>query len=165
MEALVGNETTDTNFADKTPAIGNTTVNALPPAISYSIIGILAAGLIGTIAVIHAQTDPTPRAVMTSQQRNTYITKKNALSYAHNLRVAGRYDEAIQAYNDFLKIYPNSLTGQAGRDYAMAEAEAHKPKVTVDAQAPKTTSKKPAEQQKPSFLQRLFHRGNNNKKK
>ncbi|HLJ73407.1 MAG TPA: protein kinase, partial [Thermoanaerobaculia bacterium] len=163
-EATVGNETTDTNFGDKTPALAPPKSSVLPPAISYSIIGVLAAGLIGAITVIHAQTDPTPRGVMTPQQRNLYVTKKNALAYAHNLRVAGRYDEAIQAYNDFLKIYPNSLTGQAGRDIAIAEAEAHKPKVTVDAQAPKTT-KKPASQQKPSFLQRLFHRNNNNKKK
>lgn len=162
-EAMVGNETTDTNFGDKTPALAPQKSSVLPPAISYSIIGVLAAGLIGAITVIHAQTDPTPRSVMTPQQRSLYIAKKNALAYAHNLRVAGRYDEAIQAYNDFLKIYPNSLTGQAGRDIAMAEAEAHRPRVTVDAQAPKTTKK--AQDQKPSFLQRLFHRNNNNKKK
>jgi serine/threonine protein kinase len=163
-EAMIGNETTDTNFGDKTPALAPQRSSVLPPAISYSIIGVLAAGLIGAITVIHAQTDPTPRGVMTPQQRTLYIAKKNALAYAHNLRVAGRYDEAIQAYNDFLKIYPNSLTGQAGRNIAMAEAEAHRPKVTVDAQAPKST-KKPAPSQKPSFLQRLFHRNNNNKKK
>ncbi|HUJ15799.1 MAG TPA: serine/threonine-protein kinase [Thermoanaerobaculia bacterium] len=165
IEVAVGNETTDTKFADRTPALGSQTQNVLPPALSYSIIGMLAAGLIGAIAVIHTQSDPTPRGVMTAQQRTSYMTKKNALAYAHRLLVDGKYDESVQAYEDYLKIYPNSITGQQGRDEAMKEAEAHRPNDTIVAEAPKRTTKKPQPQQRPSFLQRLFHHGSTKKNK
>ncbi len=150
------NETTDTNFNDQTPNLGSQTKSVLPPALSYSIIGILAAGLIGTIAIIHAQTDATPRGVMTPQQKAQYTTKKNALGYAHRLLNAGRYDESVQAYNDFLKIYPKSITGQVGRNNALLAVEAHKPKTTVTALDSKASAKKPA--QKPGFWQRIFKR-------
>ena len=149
------NETTDKLFDDETPPIARHTANVLPPAFSFSVIGILAAGLIGTIAIIHAQTDPTPTAVMTAQQKTQYVTKKNALAYAHRLLADGRYDESVQAYDDFLKIYPKSIAGQQGRAEATKVADAHKSKTTITTQAPKAT-KKPA--QKPSLWQRMFHR-------
>ena len=149
------NETTDKLFDDETPPIARHTANVLPPAFSFSVIGILAAGLIGTIAIIHAQTDPTPTAVMTAQQKTQFVTKKNALAYAHRLLDDGRYDESVQAYDDFLKIYPKSIAGQQGRAEATKVADAHKSKTTITTQAPKAT-KKPA--QKPSLWQRMFHR-------
>jgi len=152
-----GDETTDTNFNDRTPAIGAQTQNVLPPALSYSIIGILAAGMIGAIAIIHAQTDPTPTGVITPQQRAQFIAKKNALSYAYRLLTDGRYDESAQAYNDFLKIYPNSLMAQAGRNEAMRQAEAHRPKATVTTQASKASATKKPDQ-KPGFWKRIFKR-------
>jgi serine/threonine protein kinase len=152
-----GNETTDTNFNDRTPAIASGTRNVLPPALSYSIIGILAAGLIGAIAIIHAQTDGTPTGVMTPQQRAQFVAKKNALSYAYRLLADGRYDESVQAYDDLLKIYPKSIMAQAGRNEAMKQADAHKAKSTVTTQASKPDTKKP--DQKPGFWQRIFKRG------
>ena len=121
-------ETTDKRFDDETPAIARHTQNVLPPALSFSIIGVLAAGLIATIAVIHAETDATPAGVMTPQQHAQYLAKKNALAYAHKLLDKGRYDESVQAYDDFLKIYPKSIAGQQGRDAAVKAAEQHKPK-------------------------------------
>ncbi len=153
-------ETTDKHFDDQTPAIAQQTRNFLPPALSYSIIGILAAGLIGTIAVIHVQTDPTPVGVITPQQRAQFVAKKNALAYAHRLAVEGRYDESLQAYNDYLKVYPKSVTGQQGRDEAFKAVEAHKAKATVTASASKSRPKKEPESpaKKPSLWQRMFHR-------
>src|SRR5207245_8611261 len=67
------NETTDRVFDDETPAIARQTQNNLPPAVSFSIIGVLAAGLITTIAVIHTETDATPAGVMTPQQHAQYL--------------------------------------------------------------------------------------------
>jgi serine/threonine protein kinase len=158
--ALHGEEfldgTTDKRFDDETPPIARQTQSFLPPAISFSVIGILAAGLIGTIAVIHAQTDEMPTGVMTPQQHAQYLAKKNALAYAHKLLDQGRYDESVQAYNDYMKIYPKSITGQQGRDAALKAAEEHKPKSSVITEASRTT-KKPS--QKPSVWQRLFRRG------
>ena len=156
VEAAKADETTDTNFNDKTPALASQTKNILPPTLSYSVIGILAAGLIASIAIIHAQTDAAPVGVMTAQQKTQYTAKKNALGYARRLLNEGRYDESVQAYNDFLRIYPKSVTGQVGRNNALLQAEAHKPKSTVVAQAPKSTAKKPEE--KPGFWRRIFKR-------
>jgi len=155
-----GNETTDTNFnADKTPAIKKQTSNTLPPGLSYSIIGILGAGLIGAIAIIHGQTDATPIGVITPQQQAQATSKKKALVYAQGLLNAGRYDESLQAYTDYLKIYPNSVAGAQGRDAAAKQVEAHRPKAVVTASAPAKSAvdeKKP--DQKPGFWQRVFHR-------
>jgi serine/threonine protein kinase len=151
-----GDETTDTNFNDRTPALASQVRNVLPPALSFSIIGILAAGMIGAIAIIHAQTDARPTGVMTAQQKAQYVAKRNALSYARRLYTDGRYDESVQAYDDFLKIYPNSMMGQAGRDQAMKQAEARKARATVTTQATKTPGKRP--DQKPGFWQRIFKR-------
>ena len=155
-----GNETTDTNFnADKTPSTRKP-VSALPPSISYSIIGILGAGLIASIAIIHSQTDAAPRGLMTPQQQAQAISKKKALIYAQGLLNDGRYDESLQAYNDFLKVYPNSVTGQQGRDEAAKQVEAHRPKSTVTAAAgtTKSTAEDKKQEQKPGFWQRVFHR-------
>ena len=149
------NETTDRVFDDETPAIARQTQNNLPPAVSFSIIGVLAAGLITTIAVIHTETDATPAGVMTPQQHAQYLAKKNALAYAHKLLVKGRYDESVQAYDDFLRIYPKSIAGQQGRVAAGKASEDHKPKSSVIAEASKTTKKPPP---KPNFWQRMLHR-------
>jgi len=150
--------TTDRMDGDDTAATTGRPRGTLPPAVSYSIIGILAAGLIGSIAVIHAQTDPTPTGLITAQQRAQFATKKNALAYAHRLLDDGRYDESVQAYSDYLKIYPNSVAAQQGRTDAVKAADAHKPKATVTTQASKAPKPAPAPEKKPSLLQRIFRR-------
>ena len=155
-----GNETTDTNFnADKTPAIQKPSANTLPPKISYSIIGILGAGLISAIAIIHSQTDAGPIGVITPQQQAQAAAKKKALVYAQGLLSDGRYDESLQAYNDYLKIYPASVAGQQGRDQAARQVEAHRSKATVTAASTKPTIEEKKTEQKPGFWQRVFHRG------
>src|SRR5581483_7662566 len=77
--------TTDKVFDDATPAITTQPRGVVPSSISFSIIGVLAAGLFGTIGIIHLQSDPSPTAVMTAQQAATAATKKKALNDARAL--------------------------------------------------------------------------------
>ncbi len=149
--------TTDKNFDDATPAITSVPRGALPSSVSFSIIGLLAAVLFGTIAVIHAQSDPRPTGVITPQQRAEFIAKKNALVNAHALLAAGRYDDSVKAYDDFLKRYPKSVAGQQGRAEALKGADAHRSKGSVTASASKPKSKhEPESQKKPSLWRRIF---------
>jgi len=148
--------TTDKVFDDDTAAITGRSQAALPSSISYSIVGFLAAALIATIAVIHAQTDATPTGVITPKQLAEFVSKKNALTGARALLDAGHYDESLRAYDNFLELYPKSIAGQQGRAEAARVAEAHKPKATVTAQG--TKSGKESQQKKPSLWQRIFRR-------
>jgi len=141
--------------SNRTTGIATGTTRILPASVSFSVIGLLAAGLIGTIAVIHSKTDATPIGVMTPQQHSQYLAKKNALSYASKLLTEGRYDESVQAYNDLLKVYPNNLPAREGRDEAMKEIEARKAKSTVTAS---TSKSKGSQDKKPSLWQRIFRR-------
>ena len=150
--------TTDKVFDDDvTPAITGQTAGVLPSSVSFSIIGFLAAALIATIAVIHSQTDATPTGVITPKQLSEFVAKKNALTGARALLDAGRYDDSVQAYDNFLKRYPKSIAGQQGRAEAVKAADAHKAKTTVTAQASKSRSSKETAK-KPSLWQRIFRR-------
>jgi len=149
--------TTDKAFDDVTAAITGRTPGVLPSSVSFSIIGLLAAALIVTIAVIHSKTDATPTGVITPKQLAEFVSKKNALTGARALLDAGRYDDSVTAYDNFLEHYPNSIAGHQGRAEAAKAADAHKAKTTVTAQASKSrSSKEPAK--KPSLWQRIFRR-------
>jgi len=150
--------TTDKVFDDATPAITTQPRGVVPSSISFSIIGVLAAGLFGTIGIIHLQSDPSPTAVMTAQQAATAATKKKALNDARALLAAGRYDQSLAAFDQFVKQYPNSIAGREGREAAAKAAEVHKPKATVTSTASKTPRKQEPEK-KPSLWRRIFHRG------
>ena len=152
--------TTDRMFDDVTPVITVHPPGTLPPFLSFSILGVLAVSLIGSIFVIKAQSDPTPRGVITRQQQMESVAKKQSLANAHALLVAGRYDDSVQAYETYLKHYPNSIAAQQGRAEAVKIADAHKPKSSVTTKASKQTAKKPAPQPdwKPTLWQRMFHR-------
>jgi serine/threonine protein kinase len=149
--------TTDVGFDDNTPAMTTRPRGAIPPSISFSIIGFLAAALFGAIGIIHLQSDPTPTGIMTPQQKTEFAARKKALTNARALLAAGHYDESVAAFDQYVKQYPKSLAGQQGRDEAVKAAEAHQARTTVTATA---SGKQP--QKKPSLLQRLFHRNRSN---
>jgi serine/threonine protein kinase len=152
--------TTDKNFDDATPAISGPQPMTIPSRVFFSIVCLLAAAFIGTIAVIHAQTDPTPTGVITAQQHLEFTTKRNALRNARGLLASGHYDESIKAYDDYLKRYPKSVTAKDGRAEAVKALDAKRAKSTVTTRAPKTTKAKPKEEpaKKPSLWQRIFRR-------
>jgi serine/threonine protein kinase len=153
--------TTDKVFDDATPAISSPTVrHDIPPAIFFSVTGVLAAAFLTVIGVIHAQTDPAPTGVITRQQLTEFAAKKRNLTNARALLAAGRYDESVKAFDAYLQRYPASIAARQGRADAVKAAEAHKPKATVTARASKTTpsKKEPESQKKPSLWRRIFRR-------
>jgi serine/threonine protein kinase len=150
------NGTTDKNFDDSTPAFARRPQGVIPPAIFFSIVGVLVAAFIGAITVIQAQSNPNPTGVMTAQQRADYAAKKKALTHARALLTAGQYDDSIKAYDAYLQRYPKSVSAQQGRADARKALEAHKPKTTITTSA--TKSPKQSEK-KPSLWRRMFRRG------
>jgi len=153
--------TTDKVFDDATPVVAARTATGLPRSISFSIIGVLSAGLIGTIGIIHLQTDPTPVGVITAQQHAEFVLKKQSLDTARALLNAGRYDDSVKSYDTYLRRYPYSIAAQQGLNEATKAADAHKPNATVTAQASKSAKQnaKKAPQTQPSIWQRIFRRG------
>jgi len=152
--------TTDRLVGDATPAISPKKRPTVPASVSVSIIGALAAALIGAIVIIHANTDPTPTGVITAQQHAEFVLRKQSLATAKALLEAGRYDDAIKAYDVYLRQHPESVVAREGLDDAMKAADAHKPQSSVTAEASKQSKKKKSnEKQQPSLWQRIFRRG------
>jgi hypothetical protein len=75
-----------------------------------------------------------PTAVITAEQLRENATKEQALINAHTLSAAGRYDEAIFLYDEYLGKYPQSVAARDERAEAVRqrdEAEAAKSRITV----------------------------------
>jgi len=138
----------------------------LKPQLFWGTLFVLLIPLVGWGVAIHNSSDPRPTGVITSEQRNDFALKKQMLTRARGLAEQGRYDEAIQTYDEILKRYPSNVAAQDGRADAAKHLEDFRAKSTVTSKAaakPKTTPAKSAEEEKkPSLWQRLFHR---NKKK
>jgi predicted Zn-dependent protease len=79
---------------------------------------------------------------------------------AKSLRTAGRYDEAIKIYDDYLQKYPKSITAQASRTNAVAEMKAREAQSSVTSHATKPSDKK-----QPNLWQRIFRRSKTDTKK
>jgi serine/threonine protein kinase len=156
-----GLATTDRVFDDATPAIATAKPGTLPPAVSYSIIGVLSAVLIGAIGIIHVQTDPTPTGEITAQQHAEFVLRKQSLATARALLNAGRYDDSVKAFDTYLRQHPESVAAKEGLDEAMKASEAHKPQAAVTAEASKSVKKKSAtsQEKQPSLWHRIFRRG------
>src|SRR6202011_3890373 len=127
--------TTDRLFDDATPAFSAPKRNNLPPVISFSIIGVLGAALIGTIAFIRIQTDPTPTGVITPQQHAEFVLRRQSLATAQAMLDAGRYDDSIRAFDTYSRMHPESVVAKEGLANAIAAAEAKKSPGTVRGQA------------------------------
>jgi serine/threonine protein kinase len=148
--------TTDRQFDAAPSPITARPHTGLPPSVSFSVIGILSAILIGSIVAIYAQTDPTPVGVITAQQHAEFVLKKQSLDTARALLEAGRYDDSIKLYDNYLRRYPNSTAARQGLADAMKTAEAHKSKATITTEASKPTKK--GQEKKPSLFERIFRR-------
>ncbi|HYS54874.1 MAG TPA: protein kinase [Thermoanaerobaculia bacterium] len=157
--------TTDRLLGDDTPAVASQERRHIPTAASVSIIGVMAAALIGAIAVIHMKTDPTPVGVITAQQHAEFVLRKQSLATAKALLDAGRYDDAVKAYDLYLRQHPDSIVAKEGLGNAMKAADAHRPQSSVTAEASKQSKKKKTDEKQPSLWQRIFRRGKTPTKK
>jgi serine/threonine protein kinase len=151
--------TTDRLTGDAAPAISPKR-NGVAPATSFTIIGLMAAAVIGTIAVIRAETDATPTGVITAQQHAEFVLRRQSLATARALLDAGRYDESIRAFDTYSRMHPESVVAKEGLAEAMKAADANKSGATVTAQASKSAKKKTTDKKQPSSIwQRIFRRG------
>jgi len=116
------------------------------------------------VAIIHASTDPRPTATIEAGKLAEFNAKRRALLMAKSLRTAGRYDEAIKIYDDYLKRYPKSITAQTARANAVAELKAREAQSTVTSHATKPDSQSDQKKQ-PSLWQRIFRRSKTDTKK
>ncbi len=156
--------------AIETIATGPTGTTVRTGAISAAMFwGVLAALVIPIAAwavAIQMETDPQPMGVITVVQRTDFATKKHSLANARSLAEAGRYDEALSAYDVLLQKYPGNLAATAGRAEAAKRLEAAKAKTTVTSHASKSrplpakpAQAPPEEPKKRSMWNRIFHRG------
>ena len=160
--------TTDRQFGDATPLVSQKT-NHLPVKVAFTVIGVLAAAVIAAIAIIRLKTDPTPTGEITSQQHAEFVLRKQSLETAKALLTAGRYDDAIRAYDTYYRVHPESVVAREGLEAATKAADTARSGSTVTAQAAKPTARKKAtptdtKKQPPSLWQRIFRRGKNTNK-
>jgi serine/threonine protein kinase len=131
---------------------GLTTQREVPPPIFWGVLAALILPIAAAAAFIHASTDPRPTAVIEPAKMVEFAAKKRALIAAKSLTTAGRYDEAIAAYDAYLKRYPKSITAQQGRADTWKALDRAKSKSTVT-----SDSKSPPDKQK-NLWQRIFRR-------
>jgi tetratricopeptide (TPR) repeat protein len=129
-----------------------TTQREVPPPIFWGVVAALILPIAAAAAFIHASTDPHPTAVIEPAKMVEFAAKKRALIAAKSLTTAGRYDEAIAAYDAYLKRYPKSITAQQGRADTWKALDRAKSKSTVT-----SDSKSPPDKQK-NLWQRIFRR-------
>ena len=151
---------------DLTPAIGSrgTTERSFDSPIASTVfLGIIAALILvlgGTAAAIYVQIDDSPSVTFTPAQLQEFAEKRDALNIARTFYSAGRYDDALKAYDSFLTRYPASLVAKEERLETVQALEAAKTS-TVNVAAKRPTKKAatpPKEEKKPGFWRRVFGR-------
>jgi hypothetical protein len=92
-----------------------------------------------------------------------FEAKKEQLRGARALVLAGKFDEALKAYDAYLSRYPSSPAAReerASAAAAMEKTKAAKSRLTVTATSKHPAIEKPKEpEKKPSLFQRIFRRG------
>ncbi|MGZ7080929.1 MAG: hypothetical protein ACXVJT_16060, partial [Thermoanaerobaculia bacterium] len=156
---------TDRNFDDVTPPVTSVHgTGAIPPTLFWAVVSPLAAILIIAGTVIRLNTDPRPSVTIPATKQAEFVAKRHALDEARQLFAAAQYEQSVNAYDDYLRRYPNSITAQNGRNEAAKALDAAKSKtsVTARASAPKKTPEK--EQPQPSRFKRFMNKITGKKK-
>lgn len=152
------------------PTLAGTTQRtmAVTPPIFWGVVVLTLAPVIAWAVSIVNNTDARPLGVITPIQQADFAAKKKMLTNAKWLQAQGRYDESLAAYDQVLKRYPATFAATSGRAETAKRLEAARARSTVVAKSSKSKSAAvtknetpPTAEKKPSFFQRLFHRGNN----
>lgn len=143
---------TDRNFDDATPAVTSVRrAGEISPALFWSVIAPLALALVIAGAAIRMNTDGSPTTIIPATKQAEFTAKKRTLGQARALYSAGRYEESVAIYDDYLKHYPASTVAKEERQEAMQALDAAKSKSSVTARAsttqkhPTTTTAEPAQ--------------------
>ena len=156
--------TTNRAYGDATPTFAGLTLRRnVPPPIFWIVLAALLIPLAAAVAIIHANTDPRPTATIDAAKLAEFNAKRRTLLMAKSLRTAGRYDEAIKMYDEYLKRYPKSITAQAARSNAIAELQARQ--VTTRGTKPRSVTEDPKKPPPGNLWQRIFRRGKTDTKK
>jgi len=122
----------------------------VPTAMFWLIIVLLASGLAAAVVTLRKSVDrQQPTAVITPEQVARTEVKERELAAARAHVRAGRYAEAITAYELLLARHPESLIARHERDEALREFEASMPKSEVTKVAKKPSPEKVAEAKPP----------------
>jgi serine/threonine protein kinase len=115
------------------------------PALAFWLIPLLLAGALGTTVynLREAAVEQQPVAMITSQQRETHHAKVRSLQAARAYADAGRYPEAIAAYDALLARHPESLVARDERNEVQRLLDEATPKaeVTKTARKPRRIEK------------------------
>lgn len=138
---------------------------AIPAPVFWAITATMLIALSAWSLAIYNDTDPNPEVVITTAKRAEFNAKRQQLSGARRLSAAGRYDEALKAFDAYLEKYPASPAARDDRAATAKRLESAKARSNVVSRAPKARpappkveEPKPAEK-KPGWFKRIFGRG------
>jgi tRNA A-37 threonylcarbamoyl transferase component Bud32 len=160
--ATLSNATTE-NTEDTTSGAA-TRRQRVPSGLFWAVIAGFLIPLTLWAAAIRMQTDARPAGFIAPTQRQEFATKKHLLKNARALATAGRYDESLKAYDDYITRYPASPAAADERSDVTKRLEAAKAKASITAKAPKprpvvAKAEEPKEEKKLNWFQRTFGRG------
>ena len=118
---------------------------------------------------IRMNTNSRPTGFIAPAQYQEFETKRQMLTDARALATAGRYDDAIKSYDEYLKKYPASAAAASERAVMLKRLEAAKAKASITSKAPKAkpaeVKQEPKPEEKKPWYKRIFGRGDGDKKK
>ncbi|HEV8658856.1 MAG TPA: protein kinase, partial [Thermoanaerobaculia bacterium] len=157
---------TEPDYNDATPAVGmrrSPLQREIPASVFWSVIAAALLAFGASALTIRARTDTRPTVTFTHAQVRAFEAKKEQLRGARALVLAGKFDEALKAYDAYLSRYPSSPAAReerASAAAAMEKTKAAKSRLTVTATSKHPAIEKPKEpEKKPSLFQRIFRRG------
>ena len=125
---------TDRNFDDATPAVtSGRTMGEISPKIFWSVVTPLGLALLIAAGAIKLNSDPTPTVIIPPAKQAEFTAKKRALAEARGLYSAGRYEESLASYDDYLRRFPDSPAAKEERMETAQALDAAKSKGTVTA--------------------------------
>ena len=105
----------------------------VPGALFWLVTLLLLGGLAGSVVALRNSIEQQkPVGVIDAAQRRAQVEKERALQNARALRNAGRYDEALAAYDGILTRYPQTVVARSEREETARLLEAATPKAEVE---------------------------------
>ena len=152
-------------YGDVTPAVtprsNSILTRRIPRSLAASVLGAVLIGVIATAAAIRASTPATREDLISAQMLKEFEYKELAMNSARALYMNGKYQDAINAYDEYIKRYPYATAAVAERaeaQSALNESQIAKAKLNVTAK--RTAKPEPKkEEPKKGFFRRIFGRG------
>ena len=92
----------------------------IAPRLAAAVIGVVALLVAIPIYIISSRVDSTPTVTIPDHHLVEFAEKRRALETADALLNAGKFEESLVAYEEYLAKYPHSTAAEEGRDRAAA---------------------------------------------